>query len=535
MIFGVFPGEQFTSFRGLFEGLAQLQAIEFKPLSSLTDAEPNAFILIAPSLNSLQEATRQGKPIFVFLSAQAPRITPGEPIRFSSSSLLDGLLRNRILQDAVAPNGAIGTMGATKVEEFARKGSDLVWARTTFPHGSADVVAYGPPWSSENQHLFERWEGKRFMPLLPLIHFIRQIGGDSTWQRPPVRACFILDDLNLHWPSYGYIRYGGLIESARRHNYHVAMATVPLDSWFTHRPTADLFRRNPDRISLLIHGNNHTRQELARRRTAESNRRLGAQALRRIARLEALTALNVSRVMVPPHGACSESTAAALLQLGFEAVCVSRGAIMTYNPQVRWPRSAGLTPAAFVGGGMPVIPRFGRTRYWQNDVLLAAFIGQPILPLGHHNDFKDGYGVLEESADFVNSLGPVHWTNMTEIARTNFLQRRSPDTLHVRAFSRRLRFNVPPGTGTCTVEPAWPELDRQGNVVVEQKGESSQVTLDARKNLTINDPGGELQIHFVHRERVDHNGLPPAPGMIWPFARRVLSEGRDRVQSLLSQ
>src|SRR6266480_3662974 len=101
----------------------------------------------------------------------------------------------------------------------------------------------------------------------------------------------MFDDPNLHWRSYGYIHYPELVDHARRHNYHACFATVPMDSWYAHPKTASLFRENRTRVSLLIHGNDHTYYELAVARSDESRQALAAQALRRIERLERLSAV----------------------------------------------------------------------------------------------------------------------------------------------------------------------------------------------------------------------------------------------------
>ena len=54
----------------------------------------------------------------------------------------------------------------------------------------------------------------------------------------------MLDDPNLHWPTYGFLDYAALVGSAKKHNYHVAIATIPLDGWFVHSAVGQLFREN---------------------------------------------------------------------------------------------------------------------------------------------------------------------------------------------------------------------------------------------------------------------------------------------------
>ena len=49
-------------------------------------------------------------------------------------------------------------------------------------------------------------------------------------------------------------------------DYHVAMATVPIDTWYTgtlpRRQSSEIIKK---RLSLLMHGVNHTYAELQRR------------------------------------------------------------------------------------------------------------------------------------------------------------------------------------------------------------------------------------------------------------------------------
>ena len=90
----------------------------------------------------------------------------------------------------------------------------------------------------------------------------RRAAGAHRWQAPPLRASFRLDDPNLHWPSYGHVRFRELAQDAKRRGYHVAMATVPLDAWMVHPGARDAFARHPDSLSLIIHGNNHVHRGL---------------------------------------------------------------------------------------------------------------------------------------------------------------------------------------------------------------------------------------------------------------------------------
>ena len=77
------------------------------------------------------------------------------------------------------------------------------------------------------------------------------------------RAAFVIDDPNLHWPSYGHVHFADLAVLARsalprrvRDDPSRRMVRPPTSS-------AALPRQHRV-LSLLIHGNDHTREELAR-------------------------------------------------------------------------------------------------------------------------------------------------------------------------------------------------------------------------------------------------------------------------------
>ncbi len=192
-----------------------------------------------------------------------------------------------------------------------------------------------------------------FMGVLPLLHFLETLLSDQGWKLPAPRAAFVIDDPNLHWPSYGFLKYPQLAEHASRHGYHLAFATVPLDGWRVDARAVATMREHPSALSLLIHGNDHVARELAglgSDRQAEAGM---AQALRRIAALERASGLSVARVMAPPHGVCSEEALRAMFRLGFEAACISRPYPWRDGLPAPSPL-AGWHPAELVAGGIPL-------------------------------------------------------------------------------------------------------------------------------------------------------------------------------------
>jgi hypothetical protein len=149
----------------------------------------------------------------------------------------------------------------------------------------------------EGERILRDLFADRALALVALIHFLRSVTQRNSFVQPPLRAALLFDDPNLRWRTYGFIDYERLLEGARTHGYHASMAMVPLDGRLQHRATVDLFRRNPEHLSLVFHGNNHADQELMRSDDDPGALALAAQAMRRAERFESRYGLRMDRVM----------------------------------------------------------------------------------------------------------------------------------------------------------------------------------------------------------------------------------------------
>ncbi len=435
-----------------------------------------------------------------------------------------------------------------KIAERAR-GGELTLA----PQSARDVLAHVEEravwWQSgdDRQHcslypLAELGDGQTlrdhlcpgsFMGLLPLLHFLQQLLSDQGWKLPAPRAAFVIDDPNLHWPSYGFLKYPQLAEHASRHRYHLAFATVPLDGWRTDARAVTTVRENPAALSLLIHGNDHVARELAELGSDRQAEAAMAQALRRVAALERSSGLSVARVMAPPHGVCSEAALRAMFRLGFEAACISRpypwrDGLPALSPLAGW------HPAELVAGGIPVAPRQALTAS-REDLVFRALLGQPLILHGHHGDFADGLDLLEQAATDINDLGEVRWGSLDGVAGGAYATRMVDDTLLVQMYGRRVSIDIPEGIATVRVlaqEPlggaGWHEVRHGDGAVGMSFAEGTGVS----EPLSVGAPG-KLDFELVAEHPLDPVQVTAPRRKAWPLARRLLVEGRDRLQPLL--
>ena len=307
------------------------------------------------------------------------------------------------------------------------------------------------------------------------------------------------------------------------------MAMVPLDAAFAHKKAVRTFHEHSDTLSLCVHGNDHTRQELLATDHESACRALAAQALRRVSAFERRTGLHVSRYVAPPHGVCSEPMARVWARFGMEGICCAR-------PQPWDPRGAsaeqplaGWIPANHVAGGLPRFSRYPLDSL-RAEIILRAFLDQPIILAGHHQDVADGLDVLRETARLCRGLGVADWGPCEPIGRQNFSTRRRGSSLDVWSLANLIDVDIPNAVDTLHVRlqapqgEAMPLVAQVGDRVLPLERRASQlqassipVTSGTTTRIRISvDP--VLSADREPRGRVNPSAV----------ARRMFAEARDR-------
>jgi hypothetical protein len=515
---GVFPRAARERRRRLFDALEQALDVRF------VGRDPGEH-------RELRAAIAWGGhrlPAVPHLQVQQTTETPGPPrsIRLHREPILDRRLHGREVTDGAAAGPAALIPSAQERVLASEQGRPLWVADQQQPASQRAVL--GPEELRDDEVLRDRLCDGRFLGLLPIVELARRAVETRRWQGPALGASFLLDDPNLHWPTYGHVKFQDLAQDALLHEYHVGMATVPLDAWMVHPSARAAFARHPDQLSLIIHGNEHVRRELARRRSDDDALALARQALDRATTLERRARLSVGRIMAPPHGVCSPQMGRALLQAGFEALTVSRAYPWLEHPPADRPL-AGWWPAEFVTGGLPVIER-RPLRASPAELVMLAYLDHPLIVFGHHDDVAEGPERLREIRDQLAALGPIRWSSIERLARRNFATSQEQSTLRVRLFSRRVELDVPEGVERLVVElPGHPCPERE------------LVACGTEHAL----PGEAIPVHGgPHRLALRHYGedlysaggpyrRPAIP--VWPIVRRGMVEARDRSRPVLDR
>lgn len=472
-VIGVHPGEWVERRARLLAGLEDAFPVRFVPgrrvpvhgLLLIGEGEAGATL----QGDRARAVGRVGCPALVVPAGGGPPGGGGPPdgrgarVRMSGSLWLEPLLRGRSLC-----HGGIERVPPLRPrpgdEVLAEGPTGPLWIRRA---GSPVTVSALPPAEiTPGGRVKEQLRDGRFLGLLPLIQLLRDVTGLRDWQQERVRASLVIDDPNLRRPRYGFLRFRALEDHAAACGYHVGLAMVPADLGRAHAATADLIRRSRH-LSLLVHGNDHTRRELAA--STRGYRTVLAQAQRRIAAFEAGSTLQVAPVMVPPHSACSAVAMQEMLHFGFEAV-------LYHGPVPGTPCRAatGLAPADLqIRRAVPGLPRLTFAAS-TGECALRAYLGQPLVLYGHHTDLADGLDVLERVTGQVGAVGDVQWLPPLELSRTNVLVKRRGEVLQVRPYTRRFRVAVPPAARLRSVEVVADGLfDPSTNIlaVVERAGQ----------------------------------------------------------------
>jgi hypothetical protein len=475
-------------------------------------------VVLLPDERILEREPRPvGLPCFV-ATGRISREVAGT-VHMRSSPLIHPGLRGRSLSDRRA--GGVEGLSAQGGAVLASSAGNVLWTTCEAIHRAALTPDELEPTDSLRDALVPG----RWLALLPLVHFLREVTSEIDWSRPPTRATFIIDDPNLHWWSYGFVDFRQFADDADDNGYHVAVATIPLDAWLVHPGVARLFRDRWEVLSLLLHGNDHTREELNQPRTDEEAARLLAQALHRIETLERHSRLRLSRLMVAPHGLCSEQMMHAMMLSGFEGLCYAWA-----SPRSSDQPLTGWGPADLRAGGFPVFPRVPLSNSL-DDLVLRSFLGQPLIVYAHHHDFIDGPDLLVETAAFINREPAVRWASTEGLARLSYLTRRDGALLRVQPFARRIHLDVDEDVEHIVVElpRSHSEPDWERVTLAIGGANSSSPLIGGQSNPLAVRGAGTVRVSLERIDAVDPRRIASASRRVRPLVRRAATEGRDRL------
>lgn len=529
-VIAVAPGVECRLRARLFAALEAAYPVRFVPAEGVERREIAG--LVAFGEDGVAPAAWD-PPCLAFRADERPPAT-ARPLRFGTDTAPAAPLRGARLSERHGDDAPAVRVGAGD-KIIAHLDSAPAWVSTS--DGTSQIVAIAPAELAVDEVLRNRLRPGRSLAMLALVQFIRELAGAKLWELPPTRAAFVIDDPNLRAAGYGHLDYERLLVSAQRHGYHVSMAMVPLDAGRAgaHPRAVELFREGCEHLSLCIHGNNHDGGELGRPGSGPEALPVVAQALRRIEAFERQTGVPVDRVMVAPHERMSHGTVDALRTCGYEAFSGAQPyPWITESPDLDWltrPASSGPLigwgSSELMPGGFPMLMRmdFGHSR---EELVIRAFLGQPVIVYGHHDVFAQGTEVLESFADEINGLGAVRWTSLSGIARAAVETRLDRDALDVRMLGRHVCLEVPAGVAEVRIDAAPVEPSERHPVLATDA--AGEIVLGAARHATLpaTDATRPTDLELRLGVAVDARSVPAPRRRLLPVARRVVTRWRDR-------
>lgn len=520
----VAPAAEYENRRPLFDMLSAALPVRFAAHDASL-AGLRGLVAVTDDRELRSAALENGVPCYQVYQGGAVDSSSQNRIRFESCSSVPSAFRSAELSDdSIVKFYPVGR----PAEVMAQVNGQAVWSREQNGKCECHYVGLDLPVFATGDFFHAHFRGARWFALLPLLTFLAELLG-SNWRKPEPRAVFIIDDPNLHHRSYGYIDFAKLARHAEANNYHATIATVPLDAWYFNREVAELFRANSHRLSMMMHGVNHVADELARPYSEAQALALLAEGLRRIGKLESRAGVKVDRIMAAPHGAFAESIADPMLRLGYEAGCVSVGSLVRWNANKRWPTDLGFPMTQALGEqAFPVFHRVGTNEI---DLRLSAFLGHPVIIATHHQDYVGNLSRIEKLAKILNDIAPMRWMSIEKISRTNYVADVSEEALRIKPYTRRLTVPVEATTTTVQLEASalWPAT----TLDVKNRSAVRTVSDDHSGRVSTSWKNHDLEIGFSPTDPIDYRAVSPMPLGLWPVARRLLAEGRDRVKPIL--
>jgi hypothetical protein len=275
----------------------------------------------------------------------------------------------------------------------------------------------------------EYFDVKRFLgEAVPPVLYLKWAFRDAASRRVETNACLIVDDPPLK-RRYGFLDFREALDLMDRHNFTTTIAFIPWNWRRTDPRTLSLFQNHPQRLSLVVHGCDHTASEFAVRSSALLNRKIGTST-RRMEYFQRRASIEVERVMVFPQGQFSPETGRALKLNGFVAAVNTE--VAPAQRAVNETTIADLWNVAIMRYG--TFPIFTR-RYPNHGIENFAFdalLGKPCLIAAHHDAFKDHARNL---VDLVARLKELRWNlvwrPLGEVVRRSFTIRRLDDGTNV--------------------------------------------------------------------------------------------------------
>ena len=370
-----------------------------------------------------------------------------------------------------------------------------------------------------------------FCEALPLVFFLRRALPDASFGHGETSACLIVDDPPLK-RRYGFLDFREALDLMGRHNFTTTIAFIPWNWRRTDPRTLSLFQSHPERLSLVVHGCDHTSGEFAERSPGLLDRKIRTSG-QRMEWFRRSASIEADQVMVFPQGKFSPETGRALKLNGFVAAVNTE--VAPAEPAANETTIADLWNVAVMRyGSFPIFTR----RYLDDGIENFAFdalLGKPCLIAAHHDVFRDHARKLIDFVAQLNSLKwNLFWRPLGEAVRRSFTTRRLDDgTEVIRMFAGSLlaeNRDTELGRMLLLKEEADPDCVQA--VLVNQTPVEFSFESGRLRAWAVTPPRETAVVRIVYRNNSERIPDRDSAGAIIKIAaKRFLSEFRDNCLS----
>jgi len=275
-----------------------------------------------------------------------------------------------------------------------------------------------------------------FLSAAPVVMFVKWAFPETCFQPEETSACLIIDDPPLK-PRYGFLNFQTLNDLMARCHFTSSVAFIPWNWRRSDSRIIELFRNNPDRFSISVHGCDHTQAEFGIQNGGRLHWKVDC-ATRRMKRHESRTGLTHDSVMVFPQGVFSETAMRALKGSNFVGVVNSE--VISVGPEPGTIRISDFWNVAVMN--YHSFPIFTRRYPWQGleNFAFDILLGKPCIAVVHHNDCHDD---CRHVAGFMETLNRLNarlvWRSLGDVVRRSFRRRElSANVAEIDMFGKEL-------------------------------------------------------------------------------------------------
>jgi len=124
---------------------------------------------------------------------------------------------------------------------------------------------------------------------------------------------------------------------------------------------------------------------------------------------------------------------------------------------------------------------------------------------------------------------------MKSIARSNYMTRSEGKLFRIKMYSRRIVVQVPKDIDEMSVERPWIAEDGETEMLLCKRAGINTLKLTAGRVTTAIpvQPLETIELMTVPNTTLRHSELRSPSFRLWPLARRIMTEGRDRLLPLV--